>query len=196
MVSKSQTTDRISPDNSSFRKRSTSTQYLSAIADRENSAEAVAGITNRQAVDPNDLPQIITTDPRIIAMRNFLIDYQSPMYPYADVFVTEADKVGLDWRLVAAISGVESAFGNLIPYRSNNAWGWKGDPTRDWSYFTSWRQGITTVTQRLAIGYGTDLTPFDIEATYCPPCGLNPAHAWANGVNNFMIELDSYTKDL
>lgn len=140
--------------------------------------------------------QVTTTDARIVAMRQFLIDYHSPMYPYADVFVTEADKYGLDWRLVASISGVESAFGNLVPYQSNNAWGWKGDPTRAWSHFETWKEGIITVTSRLAIGYGTDITPFSMESTYCPPCGLNPAHAWANGVNNFMIKLESYHRNL
>lgn len=139
---------------------------------------------------------LITSDPRVIAMRKFLIDYNSPMYPYAEVFIQEADKYGLDWRLVASISGVESAFGNLIPYRSNNAWGWKGDPTRDWSHFASWSEGIETVTSRLALGYGVDLGPFDIVYTYCPPCGQTPGLPWAQGVTNFMNELNIYLNTL
>ncbi len=136
------------------------------------------------------------TDPRIVAMRKFLLDYNSPMYPYADVFVTEADKYGLDWRLVASISGVESAFGNMTPYQSNNAWGWRGGPGGDWSRWPSWKEGIETVTRGLAQGYGTHLTPFQIESTYCPPCGRDPNHPWAWGVHNYMNELDHYVERL
>lgn len=137
-----------------------------------------------------------TTDPRVLAMRKFLIDHYSPLYTYADIFVSEADRVGLDWRLVVSISGVESAFGNLIPYRSNNGWGWRGGPGGAYSLFPTWKEGISTVTRRLAIGYGTELTPFDIEPTYCPPCGRNPQHAWANGVTHFMNDLNYYVENL
>jgi len=137
-----------------------------------------------------------TADPRIVAMRKFLIDYHSPLYPYSEIFVKTADSVNLDWRLVASISGVESAFGRLIPSQSNNAWGWRGGPGGAYSVFSSWKDGIDTVTTRLALGYGTDLTPFQIEPTYCPPCAENPAHAWANGVTLFMNELDFYLNNL
>ncbi len=176
-----------------FDLQSSNKTYLSRISDPVIFDDISVLSTNYQSTAGT---QIISSDPRIVAMRQFLIDYHSPLYPYAEVFVVEADKVGLDWRLVASISGVESAFGNLIPYKSNNAWGWKGDPTRDWSYFTSWKVAISTVTERIAIGYGTDITPFTMEAIYCPPCGLNPAHAWANGVTKFMNELESYRQNL
>lgn len=139
---------------------------------------------------------IKTTNPKTLAMRKFLLDYSSPMYPYSNVLVEEAEKYGLDWRLVASISGVESAFGNLIPPGSNNGWGWRGGPGGAYSIFSNWGEGIKTVTSRLALGYGTDLTPFDIEPVYCPPCYANPAHAWANGVTRFMNELSYYLENL
>ena len=142
--------------------------------------------------------RIQTEDTRTIAMQKFLSDYNSPMYPSAKIFITQADKSGLDWRLVASISGVESAFGNLIPRGTHNAWGWRGENRNSdgWSQFESWDAGIAVVTERLALGYGTDLTPFQIEPTYCPPCGLNPAHAWANGVSRYMRELKYYNDNL
>ncbi len=142
--------------------------------------------------------EIRTEDPRVIAMQKFLLAYNSPMYPYAKNFIEEAEKYGLDWRLVASISGVESAFGNLVPRGTNNGWGWRGEnPTEQgWSQFDTWGHGIATVTRRLALGYGTNLTPFDIESTYCPPCGQNPAHLWANGVSRYMRELDYYVDNL
>jgi hypothetical protein len=134
----------------------------------------------------------VTIDPRITALRQFLIDYNSPMYPYAETFVTEADKYGLDWRLVVAIAGVESAFGNLIPYQSNNAWGWRGGPDLSFSNFDDWGHGVEVVTRRLALGYGVDMTPFEIEPIYCPPCGQNPQSLWANGVIKFKRQIDIY----
>lgn len=139
-----------------------------------------------------------TIDPRIVAMSNFLKDYHSPMAKSAKTFVTEADKYGLDWRLVASISGVESAFGNLIPTNTNNAWGWRGINRNDagWSVFPSWDQAISHITQMIAEGYGTNLDPFEMESTYCPPCGQNLDHAWANGVNNYMNELSYYVNNL
>lgn len=137
-------------------------------------------------------------DPRVLAMSEYLNDYNSPMQPYSKVFVVQADKYGLDWRLLVGISGVESAFGNIMPRGSHNAWGWRGIKKNEagWSMFDSWDESISHITERMALGYGTDLTPFDIESTYCPPCGANPAHAWANGVTRFMNELQYYLNNL
>lgn len=139
---------------------------------------------------------LVTSDTRVIAMNRFLVDYHSPMAPYAETFVKAADDVGLDWRLVAAISGVESGFGRITPYNSKNAWGWRGGPGGDFSIFDTWEEGITHVTTRIAVGYGTNIDVFVMEPTYCPPCGMNPQHSWANGVQNYMSELSSYRKNL
>jgi len=152
--------------------------------------------TNQPSYITNLPSTIQTTDARTIAMFNFLIDYNSPMYPNAATFIEEADKYGLDWRLVASISGVESAFGRLIAPNSYNGWGWKGDPTQEWSHFKDWEDGITTVTERMALGYGINKTPYQIEPIYCPPCGANPAHAWANGVQGYMNALNLYLTDV
>ncbi len=151
-----------------------------------------ASIDNRGAV-LSATGRIVTSDARQIALRQFLMDYNSPMYPYAHVFVEEADRYGLDWRLTTAISGVESAFGT-IPVRANNAWGWKGGNDGDFNSFDTWENGIETVTRRLALGYGVDMDPFEIEPIYCPPCGENPDSLWANGVVKFMNEIDMYLK--
>ena len=139
-----------------------------------------------------------TEDPRVVVMQRFLFNYNSPMYPSARTFIDEADRYGLDWRLVASISGVESAFGNLIPRGTHNAWGWRGiNKNPDgWSQFPSWDAAIAEVTRGLAQGYGITLTPFQIEPYYCPPCGLNPAHTWANGVSRFMRELNYYLDNI
>lgn len=139
---------------------------------------------------------LVTSDTRVIAMNRFLVDYSSPMAPYAETFVSAADEAGLDWRLVASISGVESAFGRLIPYNSYNAWGWRGGVGGAFSDFGSWENGVKHVTSRIAIGYGTDTEPFRMEAVYCPPCGQVPTHNWANGVARYMEELSEYRNNL
>lgn len=139
---------------------------------------------------------LVTSDSRVLAMNLFLSDYSSPMAPWAETFVLAADENNLDWRLVASISGVESAFGRLVPYMSYNAWGWKGGAGNQFSEFGSWAYGISYVTSRIASGYGTDAEPFSMEAIYCPPCGQVPTHDWANGVARYMEELDAYRKNL
>lgn len=142
--------------------------------------------------------KFFTLDPRVLAMNKFLSDYQSPMAKYAETFVVEADKQGIDWRLIASISGVESAFGNITPKGSNNGWGWRGinKDDRGWSTFVSWNDAIIHITERIALGYGTDLTPFDIQDTYCPPCGETGDDLWAKGVTRFMNELEYYVNNL
>lgn len=140
--------------------------------------------------------ELVTSDTRVVAMNRFLVDHGSPMAPYAETFVAAADDSGLDWRLIASIAGVESAFGRLVPYNSYNAWGWRGDPDGDFSTFTSWVDGILYVTSQVAEGYGREIDVFVMEPTYCPPCGENPQHAWANGVTNYMQQLTDYRSNL
>lgn len=142
------------------------------------------------------LGNLVTSDSRVVALNRFLNEYGSPMAPYAEVFVQRADETGLDWRLVTAISGVESGFGRIIPYNSYNAWGWRGGPGGDFSVFVSWEDGISQVTRRLAAGYGTTINPYEMEPIYCPPCGLNPEHAWANGVSRYMGQISDYRSNL
>lgn len=160
-----------------------------------------SGISNSSGMKMNTgYANISSTNPKIIAMRNFLLDYNSPMYPYASIFVNEAEKYGLDWRLVASISGVESAFGRITPQNTNNAWGWRAGRTatgeRTWSSWANWGDGIEAVTSGLANGYGTNLTPRQIEPTYCPPCAQDPNHPWSGGVSRYMRELDYYLNNL
>jgi len=135
-------------------------------------------------------------DTRTQAIELLLNQYNSPLAPYASVFVQEADKNGNDWRLAVSISGVESGFGIIIPKDTYNGWGWRGGPAGDWSKFDSWEDGITHVTCRLAEGYGKNITPMQMESVYCPPCGATGLHYWARGVENYMYKLDYYQKEL
>src|SRR3990167_1538262 len=98
---------------------------------------------------PSAIPanRVIVVDDRADRLEEYLNSHNSPLAPYADVFVAKADKYELDWRLVAAISGVESTFGKRLPTNSYNAYGWNGGNF----YFKDWEDGIDTVSKTLRV---------------------------------------------
>lgn len=94
----------------------------------------------------------VNADYRVLVLRDFLNKYNSPLTDSADEFVFYADKYDLDYRLVAAISGIESTFGRQIPYNTYNAWGW-GIYGTNMYYFDSWEDGIQTISEGLRTKY-------------------------------------------
>jgi hypothetical protein len=113
---------------------------------------------------------------KVAKIRKYLANRNSPLADYAEEFVKAADHYGIDYRLVAAISIVESGGGikNFKPY---NAWGWG---TRG---FSSFKEGIWAVSEGLGKYYaGGRTTPQTIAPTYCPPNATD----WANKVSYVM----------
>ena len=96
------------------------------------------------------VPKVV--DNRADILRGFLEKNNSPLAPFADSFVKEADKNKIDWKLVAAIAGNESQFGLLIPAFSNNGWGYGvyGNNVRS---FASWEEGIAVVSKAIRVDY-------------------------------------------
>lgn len=86
----------------------------------------------------------------------------SPLAGYGETFYNAACEYGVDPRLVAAISTVESGKGAHC-FRSHNAWGWGG------RNFSSWEDGIYTVTAGLHSGYGAGSLSYSMAKRYCPP---------------------------
>jgi hypothetical protein len=84
------------------------------------------------------------TDTRCQALRNFFLRYQSPLSKMALVFVQTADAHKLDWRLLPAISMVETSGGKHGT--PNNVFGWNSGRTR----FKSIEAGILFVAGRFA----------------------------------------------
>jgi hypothetical protein len=118
-------------------------------------------------------------DNRVKIVERYLTKYDSPMVGDAKYFIEYADKYNLDWRLVLAISGVESTYGKQIPPASYNGWGWGvyGDNV---IRFNSWEDGIRTVSQGLREKYmdkwgGDNIN--EIGAIYA-----SSPH-WSNSVN-------------
>jgi hypothetical protein len=123
------------------------------------------------------------TDLRVRKLSAYLATWQSPLTPYAEIFINSADKYQLDWKLVAAISGVESSFGKHVPINSYNAWGWNNGKYQ----FISWEHGIDYMHQALKEKYydrGLS-TPWQMGPVYAPP-----SSTWAGKVVYFEEELE------
>ncbi len=132
----------------------------------------------------------ILVDKRVTHLRAFLQSHDSPLIDDAEVFVREADRHDLDWKLVAAIAGTESTFGKRIPPGSHNAWGW-GIPTGAQSGigFKNWEHGIMTVSEGLAkryYGRGAK-TIYDVGWIYAAN-----GQSWGNHVTFFMNKIEAF----
>jgi len=127
-------------------------------------------------------------DNRATVLREYLEEKKSPLAPYAQVFIENADKYNLDWRLVASIAGLESSFGKHIPYDSYNGWGW-GVYGTNVKRFNSWNDGIETISKGLSENYLT-------KGQYSDPYIIGPKYAasptWAVRVTYFMNQIEDY----
>jgi len=128
-------------------------------------------------------------DRRVDRLAAYLASQHSPLAKDAAHFVAEADRFNLDWRLVAAISGVESTFGKHIPRGSFNAWGWGVfTGAQDGVHFKDWKEGITRVSEGLRTNYvdrGTQ-TIEQIGRIYA----ASPAWPWK--VRFFLTQIEEF----
>lgn len=127
----------------------------------------------------SDIDTHAVFDNRVQILQAYLTERNSPLAANAADFVAYADEYDLDWRLVAAIAGVESSYGLQIPYQSYNAWGWGvyGDNV---IRFTSWKEGIYTISEGLRNKYMNKWgasNVYEIGRIYAS------SQAWPNSVN-------------
>jgi hypothetical protein len=130
------------------------------------------------------------SDTRITRLRTFLASYNSPLTNEAETFVAQADKYNLDWKLVAAIAGVESTFGKQIPNGSYNGWGWGiFTGAQDGVHFKNWADGIAVVSEGLRKNYidrgAKDI--YDIGWIYAAN-----GNSWGSHVRYFVDKLESF----
>lgn len=127
---------------------------------------------------------VVEYDYRVENLKGYLSQFDSPLAAYSKELVQYADENGLDYRLIPAISGVESTFGKKIPPRSYNAYGWANG---DYS-FTSWTNSIEVVSTTLRIKYvekgATSINK--IARIYAPP-----SSTWAGKVKYFVSKIDT-----
>ncbi len=125
-------------------------------------------------------------DARVEQLEAYLESHRSPLEPFASIFVETADRYELDWKLVPAITGVESTFGKQIPFNSYNAYGW----SNGLAHFQSWEESINHVSQFLKEKYvdrGLD-TPLKMGPVYAPP-----SSTWGAKVNFFMAKIEAFS---
>lgn len=132
----------------------------------------------------------LARDERVDKLRAYLMAHDSPLTDEASHFIAEADRLGLDWKLVAAISGVESTFGKHTPPGSYNGWGW-GIPTGAQSgiAFSNWKEGITAVSEGLKNRY------INRGAISIEQIGRIYAASprWAGNVRFFLNQIEAFT---
>jgi hypothetical protein len=133
---------------------------------------------------------VVTADAREILLSRFLKN--SPLAPYAGLMISEADRYGLDFRLVPAIAMCESNLGKRIPSSdSYNAFGiavYTGQ--QEGAKFTNWEKSISWVFdfihKRFINRNIIDIR--EIGSIWAPPSVEN-GHSWANCVESFMLRI-------
>lgn len=149
------------------------------------SSSTVVGSPSNPSNPSNPSVETKALDKRAQVLSEYFQKYNSPFEYHAQDFVDAADEYGVDWKLVPAISGVESTFGKHS--YGYNAWGWGiyGDNRLG---FNSWRDGIFTVTGGLKKGY--------IDKGLTNPYSMNRAYAasktWGWRVDYFMKDMESF----
>jgi len=132
---------------------------------------------------------VIAADARPLLLQAFMLRHDSPLTQYADTFVAEADRYGLDYRLVPSIAMCESNLGKHVPLKAGfNAFGiavFTG--TNKGKNFDSWVSSIQWVSKYIKEQYYDkgyiDLK--DIGAIWAPPSKEN-GYSWTNCVQHFM----------
>ena len=127
-------------------------------------------------------------DSRAKILKEFLEKYDSPLAPFSEDFVSIADKYDLDWKLVAAISGVESTFGKQIPINSYNGWGW-GIYGDNMIRFSSWTEAIETISKGLRTNY---INKWGAKDVYAIGAFYASSPTWASRVTYFMNSIDNF----
>lgn len=130
---------------------------------------------------------------RETTLRAFFQKYKSPLIDHSGTFIAVADQYGLDYRLLPAISCIESSCGKRLIPDSHNPFGW-GIYGNNVLKFGSYDESIAKVGEGLNKNYiakGFD-TPEKIAPIYNPP-----SHAsWLGKLRYFMTEMDKVQKDL
>ena len=150
----------------------------------ERRVDSEAGIFNSVESAQVDRAQVL---------KLFLEKHNSPLAENADTFVVVADKYDLDYRLLPAISCLESACGKRLIPESYNAWGW-GVYGNNYIKFDNFDNGIEEVAKGIFEGYvqkGLD-TPAKMAPIYTPP---RPQY-WLGGVRQYMGQMDEISNQI
>lgn len=124
---------------------------------------------------------------KVRALEKFFESYKSPLKAHSKTFVAVAEKYNMDYRLLPAISCMESSCGKNLIEGSYNPFGW-GIYGSNAIYFKNYDEAIETVGKGIKANYiekGFD-TPQKIAPIYTPPNHGN----WLSGVTFFMEKIE------
>mgnify|MGYP001547373333 CR=1 FL=1 len=130
-------------------------------------------------------------DIRISTLESFFEKYNSPLKNHAKTFVETADLYNMDYKLLPAISCMESTCAKKIIPNSYNPFGW-GIYGNNYIAFDSYDHAIKTVADGIFKGYiskGLD-TVEKMAPVYTPP---NYNH-WMSGVNYFIYDIKEFER--
>ena len=160
-----------------------------ASAENATATEAVANAPTQVAapgtVDATLASSDAPIDNRVEKLEGYLRAQRSPFAGNAADFINAADQYSLDWKLLPAISGVESGFGRAYIIGTYNAWGWGGG----YIAFGSWTNAINTIAKGLRENYANHglITPAQIAPVYAPP-----SYTWAANVQMYMDQIEKF----
>lgn len=142
---------------------------------------------NAQAMVLGETTEIKYADARVVALEQFLNQYNSPLSPYAAKIVQVSDQYNLHYGLLPAIAMVESGLCRKIPENSFNCWGW-GIYGKTVTRFVSYDEAIAVVAKGIKEEYFDHgyQTPEAIMLKYNPSNHNN----WLGGVNFFLEKLE------
>jgi hypothetical protein len=154
---------------------------ISLLISETSGVSAVSFVAKVSDQTPNE--DRLSEDYRVLALYSYFKSHNSPLADYSQDFIKIADKYELDWRLIPAISGVESTFGKNLPSGSYNAYGWANGKYS----FESWEESIEIVSKTIREKYINKgaVSVNQIGRIYAPP-----SSTWSWKVNYFMNEID------
>ncbi len=131
-------------------------------------------------------------DIRVIALTKFLKKYDSPLTDISAYLVTQADRWGLDYALIPAISMQESLGCKIIPDNSYNCWGF-GIYGSKITRFSSYEEAIAQVAKTIKETYiKNGLTnPTLLENIWAP----QSTGQWSYAVNYFIGKIKDLEKN-
>jgi hypothetical protein len=157
--------------------------YPSSQTSRTGTSVAFAALPSQDTSIEGELSY---QDARTESLRSFFKKNNSPLEPYAQNFIDNAEKYNLDFRLMPAIAMQESNLCKKSPKDSFNCWGF-GVYGKKVTRFESFEEGIESVAKTLSEKYHSIglISPEEIMTKYTPSNNGD----WAKSVNYFMGQL-------
>ena len=150
-------------------------------------------VVETQMIVDLDMPQAFRVEitdekaQKIKTLEGFFDKYNSPLKAHSETFVDIAIKYDLDFKLLPAISCMESSCGKQLIPGSYNPFGW-GIYGNNAVWFESYDEAIEVVGKGLNENYlsrGLDTVDL-IAPVYTPPMYIH----WSNGVNYFIGQMN------